>query len=55
LSIALLQTLLKSGKYNLQKRESHQVKVARIAYHWTQKALLRYSHPKSPHPFTLPN
>jgi hypothetical protein len=37
-----------------QKRESRYVKVARIAYHLTQQALPRYSHPKSPHHFTLP-
>lgn len=35
-------------------RESRYVKVARIAYYLTQQALPRYSHPKSPHHFTLP-
>jgi len=38
----------------MKTRESRYVKVARIAYHLTQKALPRYSHPKSPHHFTLP-
>lgn len=35
-------------------RESRYVKAARIAYQLTQQALPRYSHPKSPHHFTLP-
>jgi len=34
--------------------ESRYVKVAHIAYHLTQQVLPRYSHPKSPHHFTLP-
>lgn len=38
----------------MNTRESRYVKVARIAYYLTQKALPRYSHPKSPHRFTLP-
>jgi|SRR3972149_5756343 len=38
----------------MKTRESRYVKVARIAYHLTQEALPRYSHPKSPHHFTLP-
>jgi hypothetical protein len=38
----------------MKPRESHYVKVARIAYHLTQQVLPRYSHPKSPHHFTLP-
>ena len=38
----------------MNTRESRYVKVARIAYHLTQQALPRYSHPKSPHHFTLP-
>ena len=38
----------------MKTRESRYVKVARIAYHLTQQALPRYSHPKSPHHFTLP-
>lgn len=38
----------------MEKRESRYVKVARIAYRLTQHALPRYSHPKSPHHFTLP-
>jgi hypothetical protein len=37
-----------------KKRESRYVKVARIANGLTQQALPRYSPPKSPHPFTLP-
>jgi hypothetical protein len=37
----------------MKPRESRYVKVARIAYHLTQQALPRYSHPKSPHHFTL--
>lgn len=36
------------------KRESRYVKVARIAYELAQDSLPRYSHPKSPHRFTLP-
>jgi len=35
-------------------RESRYVKVARIAYELAQQVLPRYSHPKSPHHFTLP-
>lgn len=38
----------------MKTRESRYVKVARIAYHLTEEALPRYSHPKSPHHFTLP-
>ncbi len=38
----------------MKPRESRYVKVARIAYHLTQQVLPRYSHPKSPHHFTLP-
>lgn len=38
----------------MKTRESRYVTVARIAYHLTQEALPRYSHPKSPHHFTLP-
>jgi hypothetical protein len=38
----------------MKTRESRYVKVARIAYHLTQESLPRYSHPKSPHHFTLP-
>ncbi len=38
----------------MKTRESRYVKVARIAYHLTQQVLPRYSHPKSPHHFTLP-
>lgn len=38
----------------MKTRESRYVKVARIAYHLSQEALPRYSHPKSPHHFTLP-
>lgn len=38
----------------MKTRESRYVQVARIAYHLTQEALPRYSHPKSPHHFTLP-
>lgn len=36
------------------KRESRYVKIARIAYRMTQQTLPLYSHPKSPHHFTLP-
>jgi Transposase DDE domain len=36
------------------KRESRYVRVARIAYRLTQQTLPSYSHPKSPHHFTLP-
>lgn len=35
-------------------RESRYVRVARIAYAITQQTLPRYSHPKSPHYYTLP-
>ena len=35
-------------------REGRYVKVARITYVLAQQALPRYSHPKSPHHFTLP-
>jgi len=38
----------------MKPRESRYVKVARLAYHLTQQVLPRYSHPKSPHHFTLP-
>jgi len=38
----------------MKPRESRYVKVARTAYHLTQQVLPRYSHPKSPHHFTLP-
>ncbi len=37
----------------MQPRESHYVKVARMAYRLAQQVLLRYSYPKSPHHFTL--
>ena len=37
-----------------EKRESRYVRVARIAYQLTQQTLPPYSHPKSPHHFTLP-
>lgn len=38
----------------MTKRESRYVTVARIAYHLAQEVLPRYSHPKSPHRYTLP-
>jgi hypothetical protein len=37
-----------------KKRESRYVRVARIAYQLTRQTLPLYSHPKSPHHFTLP-
>src|SRR5437870_5550363 len=37
-----------------QARESRYVRVARIAYHLTKQTMPTYSHPKSPHHFTLP-
>ncbi|MCD6541348.1 transposase [Candidatus Bipolaricaulota bacterium] len=37
-----------------RRRESRYVRVARIAYAIAQEALPRYSHPKSPHIYTLP-
>jgi hypothetical protein len=37
-----------------EPRESRYVRVARIAYHLAQRTLPTYSHPKSPHHFTLP-
>lgn len=36
------------------KRESRYVRVARISYRLAQQTLPMYSHPKSPHHFTLP-
>lgn len=36
------------------KRKSRYVKVAEIAYQLTKQTLPQYSHPKSPHHFTLP-
>ncbi len=38
----------------MRSRESRYVRVARLAYALTSKTLPRYSHPKSPHHFTLP-
>jgi len=38
----------------MKQRESRYVKVARLAYALTQARLPRYSHPKSPRHFTLP-
>lgn len=37
-----------------QPRESRYVRVARIAYHLSKQTMPMYSHPKSPHHFTLP-
>ena len=37
----------------MRTRESRYVKIARIAYRLTQETLPQYSHPKSPHHFTL--
>ncbi len=37
-----------------QTRESRYVRVARIAYRLTTRTMPAYSHPKSPHRFTLP-
>lgn len=37
-----------------EPRESRYVRVARIAYRLTQQTMPLYSHPKSPHHFTLP-
>jgi hypothetical protein len=37
-----------------EKRESRYVRVARIAYQLVRQTLPPYSHPKSPHHFTLP-
>jgi hypothetical protein len=39
---------------NINKRESRYVRVARISYQLAQRSLPAYSHPKSPHRFTLP-
>jgi hypothetical protein len=39
---------------NMNQRESRYVRIARIAYRLTQKVLPKYSHPKSPHRFELP-
>ena len=36
------------------ERKSRYVRVAEIAYHLAKQTLPRYSHPKSPHHFTLP-
>jgi len=38
----------------METRESRYVKVARLAYGLSKAALPEYSHPKSPHHFTLP-
>jgi len=38
----------------MNQRESRYVRIARIAYRLTQKVLPKYSHPKSPHRFELP-
>lgn len=38
----------------MPNRESRYVRVARLAYELTSQVLPRYSHPKSPHHFTLP-
>lgn len=38
----------------MTNRESRYVRVARLAYELTSQVLPRYSHPKSPHHFTLP-
>src|SRR5579871_1637973 len=38
----------------MSDRESRYVRAARIAYELTQQTLPRYSRPKSPHHFTLP-
>lgn len=38
----------------MSTRESRYVRVARIAYHLTQRTLPQYTHPKSPHRFTQP-
>ncbi len=38
----------------MKPRESRYVKIARIAYRLAPQVLPRYSHPKSPHHFTLP-
>ncbi len=38
----------------MPNRESRFVRVARFAYELTTQVLPRYSHPKSPHHFTLP-
>lgn len=43
----------KSSQPN-QPRESRYVRVARIAYHLSKQTMPIYSHPKSPHLFTLP-
>jgi len=37
-----------------RRRESRYLRVARIAYTIAQETLPRYSHPKSPHIYTLP-
>ncbi len=53
--MALLQTAKKWDKLRSMKpRESRYVRIARIAYRLAQQVLPRYSHPKSPHHFTLP-
>jgi hypothetical protein len=38
----------------MEKRKSHYVRVAEIAYALAKQTLPRYSHPKSPHRFTFP-
>jgi hypothetical protein len=43
-----------STNSNVSKRESRYVRVAGISYSLCKRTLPRYSHPKSPHHFTLP-
>ncbi len=38
----------------MRSRESRYVRMTRLAYALTLKTLPQYSHPKSPHHFTLP-
>ncbi|HEX8227790.1 MAG TPA: hypothetical protein VF826_00580, partial [Chloroflexia bacterium] len=45
---------MNSNSTKTNKRESRYVVVARIAYRLAQQSLPAYSHPKSPHHFTLP-
>ncbi len=43
-----------TSEQNTNKRESRYVRAARISYRLAQRSLPAYSHPKSPHHFTLP-
>ncbi len=45
--------MARSQREKKRQRESRYVRVARLAYHIAQRTLPCYSHPKSPHRYTL--